>query len=70
MIPIIFGAPLHLWLGIILFLCIVFQILVAKKVIRINFKWHRVTGYVILVLAVIHGLIGIGLYFGFLQYAL
>ena len=64
MIPIIFGYPLHFWLGIVLFLLIVFQIAVAKKILSVPFKWHRVTGYVILLLAIIHGSIGIGLYLG------
>lgn len=66
MIPVILGFPLHLWLGILLLISIIFQILVAKKVLRIPFKWHRVMGYVILALAVIHGFIAIGLNAGFL----
>ena len=64
-IPIIFGFPLHLWLGTLLFILVVFQILVAKKILHVPFKWHRVTGYLILILAMIHGLIGMGLYRGF-----
>lgn len=67
-IPIIFGAPLHLWLGILLFVLILFQIFVAKRIIRLPFKWHRVTGYVIAVLALFHGFVAIGLYTGFLSY--
>lgn len=66
MIPIIFGFPLHLWLGILLFILIVFQIAVAKKILPVPFKWHRITGYFILLLAIIHGLVGIGLYSGIL----
>ncbi len=66
MIPVILGLPLHFWLGIALFLSIVFQIAIAKKLIRVNFKVHRVLGYVILLLAAIHGFIAIGLSFGFL----
>jgi hypothetical protein len=68
MIPIILGQPLHFWLGILLFLCILFQIAVAKKIIKIPFKWHRIMGYVILILAFVHGFIAIGLYTGFLRY--
>ena len=67
-IPIILGLPLHFWLGIILFLAILFQILVAKKILSVPFRWHRIMGYVILVLAVIHGAIAAGLFFGFLGY--
>jgi hypothetical protein len=65
-IPIIFGLPLHLWLGIILIALIVFQIAVAKKILHVPFKWHRVGGYILLLLGIIHGLIGIGLYMGIL----
>ncbi len=67
-IPIIFGAPLHLWLGILLFILIVLQILVGMRLIPIPFKWHKVTGFVILLLALIHGFIAIGLFTGFLTY--
>jgi len=60
-IPIILGQPLHLWLGILLFLLIIFQIVVAKRIIKVPFKWHRIGGYVILLLAMIHGFIAYGL---------
>jgi hypothetical protein len=64
MIPIILGYPLHLWLGIILFFLIIFQIAVAKRILRIPFYWHRIMGYVILLIAFVHGTLGLGLYFG------
>lgn len=67
-IPIILGLPLHFWLGIILFLAILFQILVAKKILPVPFRWHRIVGYAILVLALIHGSVAAGLFFGFLTY--
>lgn len=67
-IPIIFGNPLHLWLGIILFLLVVFQVLTAKKILKVPFKAHRITGYVILIIAIIHGIIAIGLRNGFMIY--
>ena len=67
-IPIIFGAPLHLWLGIFLFILIVFQILIGKRIVKIPFTWHRVIAIIILTLAFIHGFIAIGLFKGFLTY--
>lgn len=60
-IPILYGQPLHLWLGIILFFLIVLQIAIAKKLLPIPFKWHRVMGYVILLLVILHGGIAMGL---------
>ncbi len=65
-IPIILGQPLHLWLGIILFLLVIFQIVVAKRILKVPFKWHRIGGYVILLLAILHGFIAIGLNNSFL----
>lgn len=63
-IPVILGKPLHLWLGILLFILVVIQIALAKRILPIPFRWHRIMGYVILVLAIIHGLIAQGLYSG------
>lgn len=68
MIPIIMGKPLHLWLGLILFISIVFQIVVARRLLPIPFRWHRIMGYVILLLAIIHGSIAIGLNAGIFKY--
>lgn len=67
-IPIILGAPLHLWLGILLFILIVFQILVGKRILPLPFVWHRITAIMIILLALIHGFIAIGLFKGFLSY--
>jgi hypothetical protein len=60
-IPIILGLPLHLWMGIILLFLIVFQIATAKKLLPVPFRWHRIMGYVILILAMLHGAIAFGL---------
>jgi len=45
---------------------IVFQIAVAKKMLPVPFKWHRIMGYVIMILAVLHGFIAFGLNNGFM----
>ncbi|MHC1718659.1 MAG: hypothetical protein AB9883_08450 [Acidaminococcaceae bacterium] len=63
-IPIILGQPLHLWLGILLLILIVLQIAGVSKILPISFKWHRIIGYVIFILAIIHGLLAAGLNFG------
>lgn len=63
-IPIILGLPLHLWLGILLFFLISFQVATGKRPAAISFNWHRRIGYVILLLAIIHGALAIGLYRG------
>jgi hypothetical protein len=66
MVPILWGQPIHLWLGMILLLCVIFQVLVAKQILKVPFKWHRIMGYVILLLALIHGSIAMALSFGIL----
>jgi hypothetical protein len=60
-IPILLGQPLHLWLGILLLLMIVFQIAVAKRILKVPFKWHRIVGYLVLFVALLHGFIAFGL---------
>jgi len=60
-IPLIMGQPLHLWLGILLLLLTVFQIVVAKRILPLPFGWHRKMGYVLLLLAIVHGAIAMGL---------
>jgi hypothetical protein len=67
-VPIIFGLPLHFWLGLALFILIVFQVLTGRRVIKLSFNWHRIMGYTILVLAAIHATIASGLLFGIFRY--
>ncbi|NLH44640.1 MAG: hypothetical protein GX451_00615 [Acholeplasmataceae bacterium] len=64
-IPIILGQPLHLWLGILLLVLIVVQIAGVRKILPISFRWHRIIGYAIFLLAIIHGLLAAGLNFGY-----
>lgn len=63
-IPIIFGQPLHLWLGILVLILLVVQIAGARKMLPISFRWHRILGYVILALAIVHGALAAGLNLG------
>lgn len=63
-IPIILGQPLHLWLGILLLILLVVQIAGARKILPVPFRWHRIIGYVILALAIIHGALAAGLNLG------
>ncbi len=38
--PLIFARPLHVWLGMIIFLILIFQISVGLKYIKIPFWYH------------------------------
>ncbi len=60
-IPIIFGLPLHLWLGMLTFLLILFQVGTGSGLFKVPFDWHRRNGYLVLVIALIHGSLGLGL---------
>lgn len=61
-IPVLFGQPLHLWLGMLLFILIIIQVAIAKRLLPVPFKWHHIIGYTILLLAVLHGFMAFGLY--------
>jgi len=63
-IPLLAGIPLHAWLGMKLLLLIILQVAIARGIIKIPFVWHRIFGYVILVIAIIHAIMGLGLMFG------
>ena len=67
-IPIVMGQPLHLWLGVISVFIIIFQISIAKKILPLPFRWHRIMGYVLLLLVIIHGSIAIGLSAGIFSF--
>lgn len=62
-IPIIFGQPLYLWIGILLGILVIFQVLVAKRWIRIPFVWHRRNGWLILCVGIIHGFLAVEAFF-------
>lgn len=60
-VPLIAGLPLHAWIGMLLLILIILQILIGKRILKIPFVWHRVFAIVILVFAVIHAVMGLGL---------
>lgn len=63
-IPIILGLPFHLWLGISALVLVILQVATGKRLLAIPFAWHRRLGYVLLLLALMHGVSVIGLYRG------
>ena len=62
-IPIIFGKPIYIWLGIVLAVQIIFQILSGMNVLKINFKYHRWNGRLIALNAFVHALFALGIWF-------
>ncbi|MCX6721336.1 MAG: hypothetical protein NT026_01905 [Candidatus Staskawiczbacteria bacterium] len=63
----IFGKPLIMYLGIITLLSFLITATLGAMIIRgigkIPFKWHMIMAIISIVLAVIHGVLGILLYF-------
>jgi hypothetical protein len=59
----ILGKPLMVWLGIITFLSILFTALIGYLnfigIHTISFKWHLAMAIISIILAIIHGLLGI-----------
>ncbi len=66
--PIILGIPSFGWLGITLFLMIIFQVLTGSRILKVNFKYHRINGWLILSLAFLHGFLALGLYLGYVSF--
>ncbi|MCL5986197.1 MAG: hypothetical protein M1371_06485 [Actinobacteria bacterium] len=65
-IPIFGSLPLTAWIGFLLIILIIFQILTGRRIIRLKLKWHRLNGYAIFIIGLIHGFLGLGVWlFGF-----
>jgi hypothetical protein len=63
LIPSVDGRPINVWGGILLAVLVIFQVLVGTRVIKLPFAWHRVNGFVILVLVLAHGFLGYMVWF-------
>jgi predicted ferric reductase len=63
-LPIILGLPLPILGGIFLFILIVFQVLNGIKLIKVPFAVHKFTAFLILLLAILHAIGGLGIWFG------
>jgi hypothetical protein len=65
----ILGKPLIFYLGIVTFLSFLFTASIAffnKRGVRyVPFKWHPRMAFISLTLALLHGILGISLYFRF-----
>ena len=61
-IPSFFGLPLYVWIGMFLGILVILQVGIAKRWIKVNMKWHRRNGWLILFTGLIHGGLGIAAY--------
>ena len=66
-LPVIIGLPLPILGGILLFVLIVFQILVGMKIVKLSITWHKWIAFAILLLAVLHAVGALGIWFGWIS---
>ncbi|MDP3998483.1 MAG: hypothetical protein Q8P89_02610 [bacterium] len=66
-VPVILGLPFFGWEGIALYLMLIFQVLTGSRILKVNFKYHRINGWLILTLAFLHGFLALGLYLGYVE---
>lgn len=62
-IPVLLGLPLNVWLGFVLLLQIIFRLLTGRHLLKVDFRYHRINGVLIVFVAVLHALIGLGFRF-------
>lgn len=51
------GLPTFAYGGVALGLLVIFQVMIGSRIIKVNFKVHRIMGYLILAGAVFHGIV-------------
>lgn len=62
--PLIFSKPLHVWLGMVVFLFVITQILIGTRILKVPFWIHtKIIWKIILILGLIHGFYGFEIYF-------
>lgn len=54
-------------LGILTFIFLILGVLTGLRIIKVNVKWHRRIAYVIIVLAIIHGLFAFLIVYGIIS---
>lgn len=52
--------PVFAWVGVVLWALTIAQVLTGRRILKVNFRYHRVNGYAILVLGLLHGVAGLG----------
>jgi hypothetical protein len=62
--PLIFQKPLHIWLGMLTFLCILAQIMIGLQILKVSFWVHtKILWKIILTLGLVHAIYGVSIYF-------
>jgi len=62
-VPLIWGKPITVWLGIVLMVLLTLQILSGKRLIKLPFSFHRRNAIFIVLVAGVHAFFGLGIWF-------
>jgi len=65
-VPLLFGRPANVWLGMVLAVLLLFQIYLGIMMVRgrMNFlKLHKINAAFLLIVALIHAYYGLGIWF-------
>lgn len=62
-VPLLWGKPMNVWLGILLIVLLTLQILSGKRLIKLPFSFHRRNANLIAVVAIAHAFFGLGIWF-------
>ena len=62
-VPLLWGKPINVWLGILLIVLLTLQILSGKRLIKLPFSFHGRNAILIAVVAALHSFFGLGIWF-------
>ena len=62
-VPILWGKPINVWLGILLMLLLTFQILTGRHIVKLPFSFHKRNVIVIILVVAGHAFYGLGIWF-------
>jgi hypothetical protein len=61
-VPSLFGEPVYVWSGILLFVLVFLQIGVGKRWIPVDFRFHRWNGLIIAIVVLGHAFFAVAAY--------
>ena len=62
-VPLLWGKPINVWLGILLMVLLTLQFLSGKRLIKLPFSFHRRNAVILVIVAAAHALFGLGIWF-------
>ncbi|TGE38533.1 hypothetical protein E4K67_11460 [Desulfosporosinus fructosivorans] len=62
-VPLLWGKPLTVWLGLLLMVLLTLQILSGKRLIKLPFSFHRRNAMFIVIVVSLHAFFGLGVWF-------